>query len=199
MNKSNTIRISAAALGVLVTTALVAGGTYAFGGRGFGGSEDVKTAIANGDYNAFVEAVGDNHPMAENMTEETFNKLSESHVLMEEGDYEGARAIKEELGLKGFGERGMHSRGMRGAGMSEEARDALSDGNYSAWLEAVGDDAKVLEIIDSVEKFERLSVAHGYMEQARVIMDELGFETGVNGRQGMRGFHDRAGMGRNVE
>jgi len=61
--------------------------------------EDAREAIEANDYSAWKEAVG-NNPISEKITEENFFKLVESHNLMQSGDYEGAKEIREELGLK---------------------------------------------------------------------------------------------------
>lgn len=62
-------------------------------------------ALANNDYNAWKEAMSERHT-AEELSEEEFAKLAEAHRLMNEGKYEEARAIQEELGLSGYGFRG---------------------------------------------------------------------------------------------
>lgn len=63
--------------------------------------EAVKAAIAAGDYDAFLDAVGDT-PMAEQITSEAdFEKLMEAHELMESGDREAAKEIMDELGFEG--------------------------------------------------------------------------------------------------
>lgn len=60
--------------------------------------EDAREALDNNDYTAWKEAVSDS-PIADEVTEDNFSKLVESHNLMQSGDFEGAREIREELGL----------------------------------------------------------------------------------------------------
>lgn len=71
--------------------------------------EAVRTAIENNDFTAFKEATKD-HPMMNDVTAETFAKMVEAHKLMDNGDFEGGRAIMDELGIgrpaKGMGNRG---------------------------------------------------------------------------------------------
>lgn len=178
--KNNTVRLGAALLGVVVTTGLVAVSTNAFSGGGFfkrGLSEKgeaAKTAIESGDYDAFVEAVSDS-PIAEKINEETFAKLQEAHEQMEAGNYEEAKAIKEELGFNGFGRGGMGHR-MKGFDPErhEAVKTALDAEDFTAWQEAVGEDSKVYEIIDTEAEFNRLLEAHDHMQAAKEIMEELG-------------------------
>jgi hypothetical protein len=67
----------------------------------------IEAALEAGDYNAWLEAVGDNCPMAERINEGNFSKLMEAHNLREQ-----ARGIMEELGV----ERGMSRNGGMGHG-----------------------------------------------------------------------------------
>lgn len=66
--------------------------------------EKIKETIESGDYNAFQEAIKDS-PMqdriGDKITEENFNKFIEMHNLRREGKHEEAKAIADELGLKG--------------------------------------------------------------------------------------------------
>ncbi len=72
--------------------------------------EEVKIALENNDYSAFQELTTDK-PFAGEITEEIFAKMVEAHQLRLAGDYEGAKAIHDELGLKkGYGHGG---KGMR--------------------------------------------------------------------------------------
>lgn len=56
-------------------------------------------AIANNDYDAFVAATTD-APFADQVSPEFFEQMCQAHALREAGDFEGARAIMDELGLK---------------------------------------------------------------------------------------------------
>lgn len=65
--------------------------------------EAIQDAIKNRDYQTWSELTAD-HPMAENITEENFEKFAKMHELREE-----LRGLEEELGIghrKGFGKMG---------------------------------------------------------------------------------------------
>lgn len=62
----------------------------------------MDAALKNNDYETFSSLVAGT-PMEEEVTEAVFAKMVEAHRLRDAGDYEGARAIMEELGLKGPG------------------------------------------------------------------------------------------------
>ena len=75
----------------------------------------------------------------------------------------------------------------------EEVRAALETGDYNAWVQAVGEDAPVLEKINA-DNFSRFVEAHELREQAGSIMEELGFERGELLKRKMSGFHGHGGM-----
>lgn len=62
--------------------------------------EAMEVAFANNDYAAWKELMGDRGRVTEVITEENFAKFAEAHRLAEAGDYEGADAIRAELGLR---------------------------------------------------------------------------------------------------
>lgn len=63
----------------------------------------IDEAFTNKDFVTFKTLIA-NTPFATVVTEETFTKLVQAHVLREAGDKEGSRKIMEELGFKGPGE-----------------------------------------------------------------------------------------------
>ena len=69
--------------------------------------QEVKDAIANNDYEAFLEATAE-APFAGEVDEETFALMTEAHALHEAGDHEAAREIMDELDIfprgPGFGQ-----------------------------------------------------------------------------------------------
>ena len=75
-------------------------------------NKEARTALDNNDYDAWLAAIPEDCPASELVTEENFSKLVEAHNLMQDGDFEGAKEIREELGLKvkagGHGQRGMN-------------------------------------------------------------------------------------------
>ncbi len=77
--------------------------------------EEVMTAVEAGDYQAWLEAVGSDRPMAQEVTEDEFPRLIEAHNLMREGKekFDQARIIKEEIGLSfGQGKKGEFRKGL---------------------------------------------------------------------------------------
>lgn len=174
--KNTSLRLGAAILGVVVTTALIAGATYAFQGNWKGGSGPMSAALESGNY---VD-LGENPKISE----EEFNKLLQVHGLMQAGDYKGAKALKQELGLErgprmGFGMKGIRSM-HKGKFFNPEKREAietaLDNNDYNAWLEAVGEDCPMTEKINE-DNFSRLVEVHNLRQQAREIMEELGLNT----------------------
>src|SRR3989339_467472 len=168
MNKK--IQLGAALLGVILTTALVAGATYAFPSGfkgGMGNFEKEKggfmhDALEAGDYSL----LGDNPKI----TEEQFNNLLKQYNA---NDGKMFMMGRERGGMRG---------GMR---MSDEKREAvqaaLSADDYNAWLTAVGENCPILDKIDTAEKFARYAEAYKLMEQGREIMEEFGIkERGVD-------------------
>ena len=59
----------------------------------------------------------------------------------------------------------------------EARQTALSNEDYNAWVEAVGEDAKILDKINQ-DNFSRLVEAHSKMDEAKEIFNELGIERG---------------------
>ena len=79
--------------------------------------EIMRNAMESGDYNTWKTTL-ENSPrgvkMLEIINEDNFSKLKEAHQLAQSGDYEGAKAIRDELGLQKGLMRGTNQRrGMR--------------------------------------------------------------------------------------
>jgi anti-sigma28 factor (negative regulator of flagellin synthesis) len=131
--------------------------------------EEVKQAIQDGDYETFQELTQD-RPNAPEISEDDFSKLQEAHGLMESGDQEAAKAIFEEIGLKG--PRGGHH-GERGG----EIREAVESGDYETWAAAVeergGDSSQAtFEIIQKAHELHKT----GDHESAKELLEENGIE-----------------------
>lgn len=113
----NTKRTIALGLAAAAVSTMVAVPTFATEGFGWGKQsgerpaqpqqemlehrEAVDTAIENGDYEAWLEAVGE-RPVAEQVTADEFDQLREIHRLRTEARelMEQADEIAEEIGLK---------------------------------------------------------------------------------------------------
>ncbi len=131
MNKKQ--YLLAAFLGLLVTTLAVSSTTLAFGGKsnstGNGTVDNdnraqVQQAITNNDYTTWSSAmttrVSEMRQQATDLeakiNQDTFNKLTQAHQLMQDGKYDEAKAIFDELGMFGPGMGNGHMEG-RGMGM----------------------------------------------------------------------------------
>lgn len=62
--------------------------------------EAVQAAIEAQDYSVWVEAVGEDCPMAQKITEDNFSQLLEVHKLKQTGDYKAATEIWQALDIK---------------------------------------------------------------------------------------------------
>lgn len=89
--------------------------------------EQMTKAFENKEYNAWKETMGD-RPMASKINEQNFGKFSQMHNLMQEGKYEEAAKIRQELGF-GNGKSGQGMRG-NGQGMMNGQRGQNRNGNF---------------------------------------------------------------------
>lgn len=180
MNKQS-IRISAALFALIITSAVGVGYTYAHSQDRYdvAKQEAVRSAVASGDYKAFVAAVGEEAQILETITEENFTSFIEAKQKLEAGDLQGAEVLFNDLGLE-------HHAGMRGRGKflahKEEThqaiRAAVEAEDYNAFVVAVGEEAPLLEIITEANfptfvEIHELRMA-GDFEAAHELADELG-------------------------
>lgn len=91
---------------------------------------DIHSAIAAKDYEAFKEAIRGSAFTDMIDSEAEFDKLVEAYELMQDGDREGAKDIFDELGLPGlgidkFGHKMMRANFM--ANLSDEQKEALKE------------------------------------------------------------------------
>ena len=112
--------ITTAILGLMITTAVV--GVTSFAATPDATTkadwtakhQEMKQIMVDGKYDAWnttmQEKIYTMHTRADELeskiNQDTFNKLTEAHQLMENGDKEGAQEIREELGLGGPGQKG---------------------------------------------------------------------------------------------
>ena len=66
--------------------------------------EAMEQAFENNDYNAWKELMSGKGRVTQVVTEENFARFAEAHELAEEGNLDGAKQIRQELGL-GLGNR----------------------------------------------------------------------------------------------
>jgi hypothetical protein len=154
-------------------------------------NETVESALEAGDYQAFVAAHTDGDVMLEKITEDNFTKFIEMYTLRKSGDFEGAQAIADELGLpepqmrrgdKFFGNGEMNP----GAHRNEAAELALENGDYQAFVAAHNVDDPILVKITE-ENFSQFAQMHtlmkeGKFDEVKAIAQELGFPDGPKGK-----------------
>lgn len=181
-------KIGIAVAGLVVTTAVVAGVTYAHnnlgGDKAFNQkNQEIIGLIESNDYDAWKEMMQNKGIDEGLVTRENFAKMKESHNLMQAGKYEEAKEIKKEMGELGFGKQGKMGKNIDPE-KKEAVMNALDNNNYQGWQEAVGSDrsAEVTE-----DEFPRLIEAHNLMqegkerfEQARNIREDIGLKSGPN-------------------
>ena len=187
--KKDYTKYLAAAVGVIATTAIVAGATYAYQGdfnkKGPNYSperhEAMIEAIDNNNYSAWKELMGDNS-VIEKITEENFAKFVEARQLMVDGKYEEAEALREELGLqnnRGF-RKGMHKKNFDPE-RQVAIMQVMENNDYATWKELMGD--KPMAEVITEENFSKLVEVHnlkqaGKYEEAKVLWEELGLDFG---------------------
>lgn len=156
----------------LFVIGLVATGAYAFGERALG-NDDLRIAMENGDYDAYIQAFDQNDRgfMRHQLTEEEFNERLNRQDLGAEH-----RAVVEE---------------------------ALASGDYDAWLVAMedaprGNQFASLVTEDNFDEFIQIHEAResGDFDLAAELAQELGIEPGQHGKRGGMGSGQHDGLGR---
>lgn len=155
-----------------------------------GQHEEIRTAMENDDYATWASLMAEDTRFSLEVTEDTFEALKKMHELREEGEFEEAREMAEELGLP---EGPKHGHG--GHENMDEIRDAIENGDYDAWATLMAEDARFpLEVsedtFDSLVEMHELREA-GEFEEAREMSEELGLPGGPG--EG-RGGHGMGGM-----
>lgn len=155
--------------------------SFAAASAHFGNDEDIRTAVANGDYSVFQEVIKDTPRAHQIDTEKKFNAMREAHQLRSDGKFEEARTMMKDSGLGKTHKR--HHDGFM------EIHTVVASGDYAAFQEVVKD-SRFGEKITSEEDFRKLQRAHllrgaGEHGQAQTIMKDLGFQR-HGGEQGHR-------------
>lgn len=195
MTKKKIIGITAASL-VLGTSIFSANasswnsenkGKAGFGGRDSSEMTALIKAATENDYatwKALMEDSGEDRLLEVINNEEKFKRFVEAHNLRENGNFEEAEAIMQELGMARRG--GMRGEGvMRGERSNGEDHEAImvaiEAGDYVAWKNLMEErGGKILEFIDTEEEFKKFAEAKnlqksGDYEAAKEILDALGF------------------------
>lgn len=163
--KYTKLHLGVAIFGLIVTTAIVAGSTYAHNSdRDTEGCsffqerrQTMQNALESGNY----EDLGEDTKISE----ENFNRLSQAY---QENGHDGVREVMQELGLKRHNNR----MGLFGHGgpAQQKMKNAIENNDYSA----LGEDPKISE-----EDFNKLVEIHalieaGNYEEAKELKKELG-------------------------
>jgi len=195
----------AAAVGVVATTTLVAGATYAYQGNSENSDkfrsprfnteqhEAMIQAIDSQDYDSWKELMGDN-PVTEKITEENFAKFLEARQLMKDGKYEEAKILREELGIQYMREGGCGFMGKGSKGNNEDHEaviQAIENNDYEAWKTLMADKPMITDKITQ-ENFNKMVEAHqlmqaGKFDEARQIQKDSG--VGFGHGRGMKKFN----------
>ncbi len=193
-NKKIIIPVIAAAIAAAAIGTISVVNAESFG-HGIGGEnhEEMRTAIENDDYSSWKDAVNTH---AEGFSsEENFNNMKQIHNLMEEGEIDEARQMREDLGM---GMKGGHREEM------QVVRGAVENKDYEAWKTAM--EEKLVDRFAKIETelnedtFNQLVKAHeamqaGDIDEARQIKEDLGLPIrggkSMRGGMGMGGFHNQ--------
>lgn len=146
-----------------------------------------KTALENRDYAAWKTAVTATANGADQLTkidtQAKFDKLVEAHGFMKTNEFDKAKAIFDELGLKAMaGRDGKMGDPAQNANRKAE-QAALDSGNYEAWKTAVAltpNGAQILAKVDTQDKFNSLSEAHKAVKTARDAEEKTLTDLGIN-------------------
>lgn len=186
MNKTNKYYLGVGIIGLLITTLAVSGlvkaadidGQQQTKKQSSQNHSEIILAIENNDYQAWQQAVGEDSLLLEKINQENWGKFVEMH-----SHRKAARQIAEELDIKqpvNF-QQFKHKAGklmkMRD---NQAARQAITDKDYQAWLEAVGSDSPIAQKITE-DNFSQFVQAHSLLhdnnyEAAKEIFDSLGLK-----------------------
>lgn len=192
MKKAPLFSISA-----LLLVGLVAAGAFAmpfggFGKRGMFGSNDaIKEALEAGDYEAYMSALEENWKAYKaELTEERFNEIVERHNQMAEN-----RAAMQETREHRYQE--MAEKRVAMQETNEKIQQALENGDYNAWKEAVSTSGRSSRIAEKIteENFDTYVKLHEARqnkdwETAKELAEELGL-----GKQGIYKGFDKGRFG----
>ncbi|MFH1426044.1 MAG: hypothetical protein ABIG66_01275 [Candidatus Kerfeldbacteria bacterium] len=193
--KKNALPIAIMASAILITGGIATASFAASGEDGSGNSKfkesfrAIKDALDTNDYDTWSSLVNGqiderSTEAKEKVTEDTFNTLQEIKQLKEDGKFEEAKELMQELGpmpgMPGKGHMGK-MQGMKGEHRAEMMQ-VFEDGDYEAWAALMQErmNNRMGEEDISEDTFNKLKEAHdlrqsGDYDAARDIMEELGF------------------------
>lgn len=129
------------------------------------------------------------------LSDEQISAFEAAHELRQEGNRDGARDILVEAGVD---EETMHKvresmREHREANR-DAVKEAVDNNDYDAFQDAV-EGSPIAEIVDTEADFEQFVKAHDLREEAREIMEDLGFEKPDKGERGQDQGHGQSPRG----
>lgn len=176
---------TAATIGIATAFASTPEGAKAFGLGWLGsGLESAAQAFDDNDYSAWKNEI--QSKVAEFTSQEKFDQLRQLKQLRQDGKYEEAANLAQQLGLPG--------RQGQGAADKQEMKQAIESGDYNAWKTALENrvSAKQQHLSDlsgkiNEDTFNKMVEAHnlrqaGKNDEARAIMEGLGMPEGRGGR-----------------
>jgi hypothetical protein len=194
-NNKKTIATLALMSAIITTFGIETISSASFGGFGLleEQRENVKIAIKNNDYDSWKVIMDSRVQITDVITEENFDKYSEMHNLVQEGNFEEADVLREELGLSERGLRkeksgvyGMRERNEDKNGFYDTGTEAIEANNYDAWKEIIGD-TRMSEVIENEDDFSVLVKIHGLVESGEIeAANELKEELGLESKNGHR-------------
>ena len=136
----------------------------------------IETAINNGDYTAWLTAIGNNSKLTSKITADNFSEYAAAEKLIQEGMTK-LKALGVESGCSGC-DRG----GKKMTDVQRTAADtAIANSDYNAWKTAMGDCPMTENI--TADNFAKYAEAEKLMKSgdttgAQKIFDELGIKRG---------------------
>ncbi len=174
-----------ATIGIATAFASTPEGAKAFG---FGwmnqGSEAAAQALENNDYQSWKDTI--QAKVTEFTSQEKFDQLRQLEQLRKDGKYDEASTLAQELGLPG--------RHGQGSADKEAMQSAIENNDFSAWKTAMENRVtqKQQHLSDlsgkiNEDTFNKMVTAHqlrqeGKTDEARAIMEEMGFQQGRGGK-----------------
>lgn len=197
--KKSTLRLTAAAAALVITTALVAGISSAEQNDGSGFmkmppemNQAVVKALEDNDYDTWKELMGDNK-ITEAITPENFSQLVKMYQLVQQGDYQGANEIRKELNLPVRPQkvRALAKNIIRSLADREAIDQAIKNNDYQAWVKAINGQGEELSVINEsnwsqyVDAQNLIMAGRDQMQQGMDMLKDLGLKQG----QGWPGNH----------
>ncbi len=173
-----------ATIGIATALASTPEGAKAFGRGWFGpGFQAATEALQNNDYESWKQAI--QSEVSDLTSQEKFEQLQQVEQLRQDGKYEEAANLAQELGLPG--------RHGQGSADKEAMRTAIENNDFNAWKTAMESrisekQGRLSELSGKLNEdtFNKMVQAHqlrqdGKYDEAKTIMEGLGMPLGRGG------------------